>query len=145
MDGRDRRSRRSAAARAALDPVPPYVVEDAKGAFARRTEPSKLLALTTDSHADRSDHGAPRRLRFEHHSLSVDVQVMASGTARVLRAWSEPFARLAIEATNAIESALRPESPDDRWHLFTARAGDVVEGAEAHDVAGELRTEWFEV
>jgi hypothetical protein len=69
-----------------FDPVPPEVMQAAKGALVWRTSGADLAELTADSRADSgpAGGGSPRLVGFEAEALAVEVEIAEAGEARRL-------------------------------------------------------------
>jgi hypothetical protein len=75
------------------DPVPPSVVEAARGAYVWRTIDAELAELTADSAMAASgvrSSSAPRLLTFEGAGVEVEVEVAETGSTRRLSAQLVP-------------------------------------------------------
>jgi hypothetical protein len=67
-----------------LDPVPPDVLQAARGALSWRTLDAELAELTTDSRtgSPAGSTGPPRRLRFQCRTVTVELVIVETGQTR---------------------------------------------------------------
>ncbi|MGH8901629.1 MAG: hypothetical protein ACRDYA_08070 [Egibacteraceae bacterium] len=107
-----------------IDPVPPWVTQAARAAFAWRRADAQLAQLAYDSVLDdrclaaiREGH-EQRQLRFEANGLSVDVEVASAGCRRQINGHLTPsqLARIEIRHSEGITTV----KTTDEFGRFTA-------------------------
>jgi hypothetical protein len=139
-------------------PGPPdWVVAKAKAAFGRRAG-GELAALVRDTLIEDRDPAAHHRLRFEHPTLTVDLEVSADETGSSLKGRISP---ITPERPSTPERPTTPERVEVEFDTDGRRApADVNEGEGAfsfgqlpHGVvrlhlsgpALAIHTDWFRI
>jgi hypothetical protein len=141
-----RRSKRGGTSRAhhdeQRDPVPEPVVERAKSAFQHRAE-GDLAPLVFDSLLDATGTEDEHRMRFEHPSGNIEVQVSMTGEACTVRGRSGLApARIELELEGS-DVALVSETATGEFTFDSVPRGTkriIVAGASAPTA---VYTDWF--
>jgi hypothetical protein len=115
--GRERLWREVAEVVAAVDPVPPQVLQSGRDSFAWRTVDAELASLTYDSSSEPAaavvrGPEAPRQLTFEARELTVGVDVTVLGAHRRLIGQLVPAQRTLVTVRHRQGSVVSVESDE---------------------------------
>jgi hypothetical protein len=131
--------------RETTDEVPDSLVAGAKALFGRQHD-GELAVLTHDSLVDGNDPASDHRIRFEHHSLVVDLHVSTHATGSDLTGelLSTSAFRVELEHDEGGVNSRR-DVADRRFAFEGAHHGIVRLRLAPLGDGPSIRTDWFQI
>lgn len=125
--------------------VPDSVVAAAKGAFERRA-PGDLAVLVQDSLIDGCDPPTNHRLRFEHPSVVIEVEVSTgAGSSNLTGRVSPPAAHRAQLETDRSGASTTVSIADGVFGFEEVAPGSIRIHLQATGNDPPIHTDWFRI